>query len=136
MSLTYGNSSVDRVKELIKYKGFQIPPAELEALLLIHPKIADAAVIDIYSREQATELPRAYVVPLSPVFDDKHGDFADEVMRWVAQKVSDHKRLRGGVVLIRAIPKSPSGKILRKELRALAKTEREDAVKSTRPAKL
>ena len=64
------------------------------------------------------------------------GEFADEVMRWVAQKVSDHKRLRRGVVLIRAIPKSPSGKILRKELRALAKTEREDAVKSTRPAKL
>jgi acyl-coenzyme A synthetase/AMP-(fatty) acid ligase len=57
-------------------------------------------------------------------------------MRWVAEKVSDHKRLRGGIVLIRAIPKSPSGKILRKELRALAKTEREDAVKSTRPAKL
>jgi acyl-coenzyme A synthetase/AMP-(fatty) acid ligase len=93
-------------------------------------------VIGIHSHEQATELPRAYVVPLSPVSEDKHPEFADEVMRWVAEKVSNHKRLRGGVCLIKAVPKSPSGKILRKDLRAMAKKEQEDAVKSTRQARL
>ncbi|TDZ37478.1 putative acyl-coenzyme A synthetase [Colletotrichum spinosum] len=106
---------VDRKKELIKYKGFQVAPAELEALLVTHPKIQDAAVIGVDG--EGTELPRAYVVA------DKSKITADEIAQWVAGQVASYKKLRGGVVFIDAIPKSPSGKLLRKELRALVKRE-------------
>ncbi|KAL0465264.1 4-coumarate-CoA ligase [Neurospora intermedia] len=104
---------VDRKKELIKYKGLQVAPAELEALLVSHAKIADAAVIGVDG--EATEVPRAYVVAGDATLK------AEEIVDWVASKVANHKKLRGGVVFIDAIPKSPSGKILRKELRQLAK---------------
>lgn len=122
---------MDRVKELIKYKGFQVPPAELEALLLSHDKVADVAVIGVWSKAQATELPRAYIVPADPV--DSPEAFQKEISKWVEGKVANYKNLRGGVVLIDAIPKSPSGKILRKDLRALVK---EEEVKASRQAKL
>ncbi|OCF72733.1 AMP-binding protein [Kwoniella mangroviensis CBS 8886] len=133
-------SIVDRVKELIKYKGFQVPPAELEALLLNHPDIADVGVIGVYSKEQATELPRAYIVPKSgtsafPTPQSKL-EFTNKVQEWVSSKVANHKRLRGGVILVDIIPKSPSGKILRKDLRARAVKEEEDKVKEGRVAKL
>ncbi|POS70291.1 4-coumarate-CoA ligase 1 [Diaporthe helianthi] len=107
---------VDRKKELIKYKGLQVAPAELEATLLSHPNIADAAVIGV--ERDDTEVPRAYVVPgtkdLTP----------EQIRSWVDGKVSDHKKLRGGVVLVDAIPKSPAGKILRKILRDQVKAEK------------
>ncbi|KAK1979300.1 AMP-binding enzyme [Colletotrichum cereale] len=106
---------VDRKKELIKYKGFQVAPAELEALLVTHPKIQDAAVIGVEG--EGTELPRAYVVA------DKTQISAEEIQKWVAEQVASYKRLRGGVIFIDGIPKSPSGKILRKDLRALVKRE-------------
>ncbi|KAK2026948.1 AMP-binding enzyme [Colletotrichum zoysiae] len=106
---------VDRKKELIKYKGIQVAPAELEALLVTHPKIQDAAVIGVDG--EGTELPRAYVVA------DKTQISAEEIQKWVAEQVASYKKLRGGVVFIDAIPKSPSGKILRKDLRALVKRE-------------
>ncbi|KAK3900214.1 putative acyl-coenzyme A synthetase [Staphylotrichum tortipilum] len=106
---------VDRKKELIKYKGNQVAPAELEALLVSHPKILDAAAIGVDSND--TEVPRAYVVA------DPKQVTAEEIIEWVAGQVSNHKRLRGGVVFLPAIPKSPSGKILRKDLRALAKKQ-------------
>jgi 4-coumarate--CoA ligase len=99
-------------QELIKYKGLQVAPAELEALLLSHPKILDAAVIGI--DVPGTEIPRAYVVT--------GGDLTEkEIKAFVKEHVADYKQLRGGVVFIDAIPKSPSGKILRKDLRELAK---------------
>jgi 4-coumarate--CoA ligase len=101
---------VDRVKELIKYKGFQVPPAELEALLLTHPKIADTAVIGILD-EEAGELPKAFVV-VAPGQD--LGE--DEVKAFVADKVATYKQIRM-VEFVDAIPKSASGKILRRELR-------------------
>ena len=98
---------VDRLKELIKYKGFQVPPAELEALLLTHPKIADAAVIGVPD-EEAGELPKAYVVP--------NGDLTEEeVMEFVAGHVAPHKKVRL-VEITNEIPKSASGKILRRVL--------------------
>jgi acyl-CoA synthetase (AMP-forming)/AMP-acid ligase II len=98
---------VDRVKELIKYKGFQVAPAELEALLLTHPRIKDAAVVRSPD-EEAGEVPKAFVVG--------NGDLtADEVMAFVAERVSSHKKIRR-VEFIDAIPKSPSGKILRRVL--------------------
>ncbi|KAJ7060932.1 AMP binding protein [Mycena amicta] len=119
---------VDRKKELIKYKGFQVPPAELEAILLTHPDIADAAVIGVNSVQQATELPRAYVVHATPTkvaSPAAKAAFAKKVQKWMEGKVARHKFLRGGVAVIEAIPKSAAGKILRKELREVAKGEAE-----------
>ncbi len=101
---------VDRLKELIKYKGFQVPPAELEALLLTSPQIADAAVIGI-ADEEAGEVPKAFVVRAAgPAID------ADAVMAFVAGHVAHYKQIRQ-VEFVPAIPKSASGKILRRELR-------------------
>jgi acyl-CoA synthetase (AMP-forming)/AMP-acid ligase II len=104
-------SIVDRVKELIKYKGYQVPPAELEALLLTHDRIADAAVIGVVDAE-GEEVPKAYVVR-QPGADLTE----DDVTTWVAQRIAPHKKVRV-VEFIEQIPKSASGKILRKDLRA------------------
>jgi acyl-CoA synthetase (AMP-forming)/AMP-acid ligase II len=99
---------VDRLKELIKYKGYQVAPAELEALLCTHPDVIDAAVVGVPD-EEAGELPKAYVVPASEELD------ADELMEWVGERVAPQKRIRM-VETIDAIPKSASGKILRRML--------------------
>jgi 4-coumarate--CoA ligase len=108
----------DRVKELIKYKGFQVAPAELEGLLLDHPKVNDAAVIGLHNDEQHTELPRAYIVlvPGTP----KSNETADEIAKWLHEKVAGHKKLRGGIFFIDEVPKSASGKILRRVLKDAA----------------
>lgn len=105
----------DRIKELIKYKGFQVPPAELEGILLSHPDIDDVAVIGVYSKEQATELPRAYVVPKKGVEAGKA--LEKKIVDWLAGKLASHKRLRGGVRFLDVVPKSVSGKILRRVLK-------------------
>lgn len=109
---------VDRKKELIKYKGLQVAPAELEALLLSHPDILDAAVIGVETEDGTNEVPRAYVVA------DQKKISGEQIAEFVKKNVSGHKQLRGGVVFLDAIPKSPSGKILRKDLRVLAKREK------------
>jgi acyl-CoA synthetase (AMP-forming)/AMP-acid ligase II len=101
---------VDRLKELIKVKGFQVAPAELEGLLLTHPQIADCAVVGV-ADERAGEVPRAFVVRKSKDVSEQ------DVENFVASKVSKHKHLKGGVVFVDAVPKSPSGKILRRLLR-------------------
>lgn len=111
----------DRVKELIKYKGFQVPPAELEGLLASHPDIIDVAVIGIEDRERATEVPRAYVVPKKGVEASKETE--QRIMDWLAGKVANHKRLRGGVKFVDEVPKSASGKILRRVLKDRVKAE-------------
>jgi acyl-CoA synthetase (AMP-forming)/AMP-acid ligase II len=98
---------VDRVKELIKYKGMQIAPAELEAVLVSHPAITDAAVIRTPD-EEAGEVPKAFVVA-------KEELSAQEVMAWVAERVAPHKKIRV-VEFVDEIPKSLSGKILRRVL--------------------
>eukprot|EP01137_Pigoraptor_chileana_P032793 Opistho-2@22770 len=102
----------DRVKELIKYKGFQVPPAELEALLLGHPSIADCAVIGRPCPE-AGELPLAFVVTKPNISDVAES----EIQSWVAERVAPHKKLRGGVRFVPQVPKSASGKILRRLLK-------------------
>ena len=109
---------LDRKKELIKYKGFQVPPAELEGILLEHPGIADAAVIGKLDLESG-EIPKAFVVRSagSEVSDD-------DVMDFVADKVATFKRIRE-VEFIDAIPKNPAGKILR---RILIEKERGETV--------
>jgi acyl-CoA synthetase (AMP-forming)/AMP-acid ligase II len=103
-------SITDRLKELIKYKGFQVPPAELEALLVTHPKIADVAVIGVPD-EEAGELPKAFVVP-APDSDLT----ADEVIAFSKEHLATYKQVRI-VEFIDEVPKSLSGKILRRELR-------------------
>ncbi len=107
-------SIVDRLKELIKYKGYQVAPAELEALLLTHPSIADAAVVGAHDAE-GEEVPKAFVV-VQPGAEIT----AEEIMGFVAGQVAPHKKIRQ-VAFIDAIPKSSSGKILRKDLRGLEK---------------
>jgi acyl-CoA synthetase (AMP-forming)/AMP-acid ligase II len=113
---------VDRVKELIKYKGLQVAPAELEAILLGHPNVADAAVIPSPD-EEAGEVPKAFVVLRSPTS-------ADEIMAFVAARVAPHKKIRK-LQFIDAIPKSASGKILR---RNLVEAERAAAASRAAPA--
>jgi acyl-CoA synthetase (AMP-forming)/AMP-acid ligase II len=99
---------VDRLKELIKYKGMQVPPAELEAVLLTHPAVADAAVVPL-ADEACGEIPRGFVVAKAEVS-------GDELMRYVAERVAPYKKLRR-IDFIDAIPKSASGKILRRLLK-------------------
>jgi acyl-CoA synthetase (AMP-forming)/AMP-acid ligase II len=102
---------VDRVKELIKYKGYQVPPAELEAVLLTHPGIADAAVIGVPDAEGG-EVPKAFVV-----VQDGVTLTATDVMTHVAERLAPYKKVRM-VEFVDAIPRSAAGKILRKDLRA------------------
>jgi len=101
---------VDRLKELIKYKGYQVPPAELEALLLTHPDIADAAVIGV-ADDSGEEIPKAFIVRGSAELADT------DVMAFVTARVAPYKRIRR-VEFIDVIPKSPAGKILRKDLKS------------------
>jgi acyl-CoA synthetase (AMP-forming)/AMP-acid ligase II len=98
----------DRLKELIKVKGYQVAPAALECLLCAHPSVADAAVVGVPD-ELAGEVPKAFVVARGEVVPD-------ELMAWVAERVAPHKRIRA-VEVVDTIPKLPSGKILRRLLR-------------------
>lgn len=109
---------VDRIKELIKYNAYQVPPAEIEALLLSHPKIKDCGVIGI-PNEETGELPFAYVVK-------QPGEklTAEEVINFVAENASKAKWLRGGVQFIDVIPRNPSGKLLRREMREMYKNSK------------
>ena len=100
----------DRLKELIKVKGLQVAPAELEALLQNHPKVADAAVIGV-PHERHGEAPRAFVVKRDPTLTEK------ELTDYIASHVSEHKYLTGGVKFISAIPKTAEGDVLRRHLK-------------------
>ncbi len=111
----------DRSKELIKYNAFQVAPAELEGVLMSHPKVSDVAVVGVRDDERATEVPRAYVVTAQGV--DQNENTSLEIFRWMQAKVADHKQLRGGIRYIQVIPKTASGKILRSVLRAQPNAE-------------
>jgi len=111
---------VDRVKELIKYKGLQVAPAELEGVLQSHPAVADVAVIPVPDVE-AGEIPKAFVVT-KPGTESTE----EELMSHVADRVAPHKKVRI-VEFIDAIPKVPSGKILRRELRDRERKNRDTA---------
>ncbi|KAL2857669.1 hypothetical protein BJX68DRAFT_229293 [Aspergillus pseudodeflectus] len=115
----------DRVKELIKYKGFQVAPAELEGILVDNSAIDDVAVIGIESAAHGTEVPVAYVVRSAK--SKSSGVSAEEeaanIIKWLETKVAHHKRLRGGVRFVDEIPKSASGKILRRMLKKQAQEE-------------
>ncbi|MEU4493099.1 4-coumarate--CoA ligase family protein [Streptomyces sp. NPDC023998] len=111
---------VDRVKELIKYKGFQVAPAELEALLLTHEGIADAAVIGVYDVD-GNEIPKAYVVRQR----DAEELTEDDVIAFVAERVAPYKKIRC-VSFTGVVPRAASGKILRRELRDREPIKREN----------
>ncbi|ELT89971.1 hypothetical protein CAPTEDRAFT_134952 [Capitella teleta] len=99
---------VDRLKELIKYKGFQVSPSEMEDLLLTHPNIADAGVVGFPDLE-CGELPSAFIV-LKP----GKNLTVDEIRKFVAEKAAPFKKLRGPIELVSQIPRTGSGKILRR----------------------
>lgn len=120
---------VDRKKELIKVRGFQVAPPELEAVLLSHPLIMDAAVIGVSFKgeeKEKIEHPRAYVVrqpvPASQKLTEK------ELQEFAAAKLAKYKYLSGGVKFVDAIPKNASGKILKRLLREQAKEEIEQGL--------
>jgi len=130
---------VDRLKELIKYKGLQVAPAEIEGLLITHPDIMEAAVVGVPEQEAAdhkdehgeesvalSEVPRAYVVRMP-----KSSISAEEVKAFVKDRLAPYKQLRGGVVFVDELPKNALGKILRRELRdrAVAEIKRERSSK-------
>lgn len=102
---------VDRLKELIKYNGYQIAPAEIEALLITHDAVADAAVVGINVDEMG-EIPKGYIV-----LRQGKSITSDELCKWLGERVAPYKKLRGGIEFVRSIPKSASGKILRRVLR-------------------
>lgn len=108
---------VDRLKDLIKVKGLQVAPAELEDLLRLHPDVLDVAVIGVPD-DRSGELPRAYIVPKNESACPRN------ISDFIANNVARHKKLDGGVIFVAVIPKSATGKILRKELRAHALAER------------
>ncbi|KAG1467575.1 hypothetical protein G6F56_004339 [Rhizopus delemar] len=112
---------VDRIKELIKYKGFQVAPAELEAILMDLDIITDCCVVGVYDDSQATEIPRVYAVVQEGV--EHNQKTAKMIENYVAQRVANHKKLRGGVRFIEAVPKSTSGKILRRTVKEWVKQE-------------
>ncbi|KAJ2301937.1 hypothetical protein IWW55_003670 [Coemansia sp. RSA 2706] len=111
----------DRKKELIKFNGFQVAPAELEGLLLQHPRVRDCAVVGVFDEERQTEVPKAFLVLTA----DGGGNGSEEqaravgqsVVKWLNGQVAYYKQLRGGFAVLDAIPKSASGKILRRMLK-------------------
>lgn len=139
---------IDRIKELIKYKGYQVAPAgkptkntrylyihsfvfywkiiELEALLMSHPSVADCCVIGVYDAAQATEIPRAYIV-LQPTVA-RSQETVVKITQFVNENVVDYKKLRGGIRFIDQVPKSPSGKILRRTVKEWVKQEQEQQI--------
>jgi acyl-CoA synthetase (AMP-forming)/AMP-acid ligase II len=128
---------IDRLKELIKYKGNQVAPAELEGLLITHPLILEAAVVGVPEDASeaaaanggvaSSEVPRAYVVR-RPGVEEKIS--ADEVRRFIAERLAPYKQIRGGVVFVDELPRGTLGKILRKDLRVRAAGEVQREMKS------
>lgn len=111
---------VDRKKELIKVRGFQVAPAEIEAVLNDHPRVMEVAVIGVSIPPDNAELPRAYVVlnsgPVELVTEE-------EIVAFASERLSRYKRLEGGVRFIKTMPKNPTGKILKRVLREYAQAE-------------
>ncbi|KAK4102340.1 acetyl-CoA synthetase-like protein [Parathielavia hyrcaniae] len=110
----------DRLKELIKVRAYQVAPAELEAVLCSSEAVADAGVIGIYDKSEATEWPRAFVVPRAGKSNMSRADLealAGQLKVLVEGRTAKYKWLMGGIVFVDQIPKSPSGKILRRVLK-------------------
>ena len=102
-------------------EGFQVPPAELEGKLLGRDDVADACVLGVWNAEQHTEVPRAYIVVKAGV--QETDALKKDIVDWLSARVGPPKRLRGGVEFVKEVPKSASGKILRRLLRDKLKKE-------------
>lgn len=110
-----------RAKDLIKYKGFQIAPDELEQILLSHEAVTDVAVVGFQEDKSKGEVPRAFIV-LSPSLQSNGEQDVERLMAWMESKVAPYKRLRGGIRFVESIPRNASGKILRRVLREQEET--------------
>lgn len=110
----------DRLKDLIKFKGYQVPPTEIEGILHEHHLVDDVSVVGVFNHEIASEVPLAYVVPRKSVTPSEA--VAKELIAHVAGRLAASKRLRGGIIWIDQIPKSGSGKILKRVLKDRAET--------------
>lgn len=111
----------DRLKDLIKFKGYQVPPTEIEGVLHEHPHVDDVTVVGVFNQDIASEVPLAYVVlkkTVKPTIE-----VAQQLVSHVASRLAASKRLRGGVIWTDQIPKSGSGKILKRVLKDRAETE-------------
>jgi 4-coumarate--CoA ligase len=125
----------NRVKELIKYKGSQVAPTELEGTILDHEAIDDVAVMGVETEVHGSEVPRAYIVlnvkrRAGLRYQGDENSVAKETVSWLEGRVAPHKRLRGGVLLVHANPKSVTYKILPRILKAKAKAEEESSSKA------
>ncbi|KAJ1858070.1 hypothetical protein LPJ73_001957, partial [Coemansia sp. RSA 2703] len=113
----------DRKKELIKYNGFQVAPAELEGILMQHESVKDCAVVGVFDEERQTEVPRAFLVldstTMAPNGSHDANAVASEIVCWLNRQVAYYKHLRGGYRLVDAVPKSASGKLLRRMLKEM-----------------
>lgn len=107
----------DRLKELIKVRAFQVAPAELEAILSGDEDVADAGVVGVYDANEATEWPRAFVVPRKKGGEEELRKLAAQLKALVEGKTAKYKWLQGGIVFVDQVPKSPSGKILRRVMK-------------------
>ena len=103
---------VDRIKDMIKVKGYQVSPTELEAEIRLAPGVADVAVIGVPDHA-AGEVPRAFIVTSSSDVT------AESIQEFLSGRLAKYKQLKGGIVILDTLPKSPTGKVLRKELRTL-----------------
>ncbi|KAJ2848668.1 hypothetical protein IWW36_003163 [Coemansia brasiliensis] len=106
----------DRKKELIKFNGFQVAPAELEGLLMQHPQVRDCAVAGVFDEARQTEVPKAFLVLADTDAQDAQ-TIGQKVVEWLNAQVAYFKQLRGGFTILDVIPKSASGKILRRMLK-------------------
>ncbi|KAG2217937.1 hypothetical protein INT45_004064, partial [Circinella minor] len=123
---------VDRIKELIKYKGFQVAPADLESVLHDCPYVADAVVVSINDNRQNTEVPLALVVLPSGTNmynTEVVRSMSSKILVWVNERVANHKQLRGGVLVIDKIPRNAAGKLLRREAKELYNKQQKQASK-------
>ncbi|KAF7894273.1 hypothetical protein EAF00_007787 [Botryotinia globosa] len=122
----------DRVKELIKYKGYQVAPAELEGVLVEHEWVEDCCVVGVFDKERETEVPVGFLVGKVSVGKEDRKLYGEKegmaVEKWLEGKVADYKRLRGGVRWVESIPKSASGKILRRVFKDQIKKEGEGKI--------
>jgi acyl-coenzyme A synthetase/AMP-(fatty) acid ligase len=123
------------VKELIKYKGSQVAPTELEGTLLDHEAIDDAAVMGVETEAHGSEVPRAYIIlnvkrRSGLRYQGDENAVAKEIVSWLEGRVVPHKRLRGGVRLVHTNPKSVTDNILPRILKAKAKAEEQSSSKA------
>lgn len=123
---------VDRRKELIKVSGFQVAPAELEAVLLDHADVADCAVVGLAVGDDGEERPRAYIA-LQKNASSRKEEAIRAIEKYFTEKVARHKRITGGINVVETIPRLLSGKIQRKVVKEWAKKDSQDFQGKTRP---